>query len=144
MSISISVRTFARPNDIQNACSAAEKILAVQMMKDTAPFVPAKTKAFSNATRVVGKSIIYSGVQANYLYRGFVRVNAKTGKGPAYIPGVGYRYRKGTITKETDRKLNYTKSVNPKATDHWPEKSFEANKEKWERVIRKAVRDYGR
>ena len=46
-------------------------------------------------------------------------VNAATGKGPAYIPNVGYRYRKGTILKATDRPLTYTTSKNPNAGPYW-------------------------
>lgn len=46
---------------------------------------------------------------ATYQYFGKVMVNAATGKGPMNIPGVGLRYRKGTILKATDRDLKYTK-----------------------------------
>lgn len=56
---------------------------------------------------------------ARYLYCGKVMVNAKTGKGPMYIPNVGYRYREGTILKATDRDLTYTKTKNPLAGPFW-------------------------
>lgn len=59
------------------------------------------------------------GPYANYQYHGKVMVNAKTGNGPAYIPGVGLRYKKGTILKVTDRKLEYTKTYNQKAGPFW-------------------------
>ena len=56
---------------------------------------------------------------AKYLYFGKVMVNAKTGKGPAYIPGVGLRYKRGTVLKVTDRPLGYTKTHNEKAGPYW-------------------------
>lgn len=54
-----------------------------------------------------------------YLFYGKKMVNAKTGKGPALIPGVGYRYKKGTILKPTDSPLDYTRTKNPQAGPHW-------------------------
>ena len=56
---------------------------------------------------------------AEYLFEGKKMVNAKTGKGPALIPGVGYRYKKGTTLKRTESPLSYTKTKNPKAGPHW-------------------------
>lgn len=56
---------------------------------------------------------------ARYQYYGKVEVNAKTGKGPAFIPGVGYRYRKGTVLKATERDLNYDLTKHPKAGPFW-------------------------
>ena len=46
-------------------------------------------------------------------------VNSATGKGPAFIPGVGYRYRKGTVLKATERDLNYDLTKHPKAGPFW-------------------------
>ncbi len=54
-----------------------------------------------------------------YLYYGKTTVNHKTGKGAALVPGVGYRYRKGTILRPTGKNLIYTKTKNPKAGPHW-------------------------
>ena len=54
-----------------------------------------------------------------YLYYGKAMVNAKTGKGPALIPGVGFRYRRGTTLKPTQRPLEYTKTKNPMAGPFW-------------------------
>lgn len=56
---------------------------------------------------------------ALYMYYGKVMVNSKTGKGPAFIPGVGYRYRKGTVLKATERDLNYDLTKHPKAGPFW-------------------------
>ena len=59
------------------------------------------------------------GPYAGYQYHGKVMVNEKTGKGPALIPGVGLRYKKGTILKVTDRPLEYTKTHNEQAGAYW-------------------------
>ena len=56
---------------------------------------------------------------ALYMYYGKVMVNSKTGKGPAFIPGIGYRYRKGTVLKATERDLNYDLTKHPKAGPFW-------------------------
>lgn len=54
-----------------------------------------------------------------YLYHGKVMVNAKTGKGSDFVPGVGYRYNNGSVLKATGRDLTYTKTKNPKAGPYW-------------------------
>ena len=59
------------------------------------------------------------GPYAGYQYFGKVMVNAKTGNGPANIPGAGPRYKKGTILKVTDRPLEYTKTHNALAGPRW-------------------------
>ena len=56
---------------------------------------------------------------ALYMYYGKVMVNSETGKGPAFIPGIGYRYRKGTVLKATERDLNYDLTKHPKAGPFW-------------------------
>ena len=82
----------------------------------------------SSATRVLATKLKFIkspteievlGPYAKYQYYGKVMVNAKTGKGPALIPGVGYRYRKGTILKVTSRDLNYSDSYNKDAGPFW-------------------------
>lgn len=65
--------------------------------------------------------IVVLGPYARYQYDGVVMVNARTGKGPALIPGIGYRYRKGTVLKATSRPLNYDTTKHPLAGDKWDE-----------------------
>lgn len=64
---------------------------------------------------------------ARYLHEGKVMVNAKTGKGPSVIPGIGLRWRgKGVKLKETERPLKYTKSTsNPEAGPYWGKRLME-------------------
>lgn len=99
-------------------------------------YMPYRTGATIKLTKIqspVSKPYINTFTRyARYLHEGKVMVNAATGKGPALIPGVGYRYRKGTILKATDRDLNYTKPVdgkghgNPLAGPRWGERLVEA------------------
>lgn len=72
--------------------------------------------------------IVVLGPYAHYQYEGKKMVNAATGKGPALIPGVGYRYKKGTILKVTGENLNYENSRkrNPLAGPHWDKRMMAA------------------
>lgn len=63
--------------------------------------------------------IVVHSPSAVYQYIGKVMVDSQTGKGPAYIPGVGYRFRKGATLKATERDLEYTKDFNPQAGPYW-------------------------
>ena len=69
------------------------------------------------------------GPHSRYQYYGKVMVNAKTGKGPALIPGVGYRYRKGTTLKVTDRDLKYDTTKHPDAGPFWDRRMMAAEKD---------------
>ncbi len=106
-----------------------EKDGAVQMfhtqnvlrrIKRYMPFLTGATYKITVAQTDIRKpEIVTDTPYARYLYRGKVMVNSKTGKGPALIPGVGYRYRKGTTLRPTGRNLVYTKTKNPDAGPHW-------------------------
>lgn len=63
---------------------------------------------------------------AHYQYIGKVMVNAATGKGPMNIPGVGLRYREGTVLKATDRDLQYDTTKNPRAGPYWDRRMMAA------------------
>lgn len=66
---------------------------------------------------------------ARAMYYPNVMVNAKTGKGPGVIPGVGPRFRKGTILKPSDRKWDYATDKNPKAGPYWDKRLMAAEGE---------------
>ena len=66
-----------------------------------------------------GNHIVVLGPYAKYQYYGKVMVDSVTGKGPANIPDVGYRFRKGATLALTDRNLEYTKTFNPQAGPFW-------------------------
>lgn len=124
---------------IARAASTAEKILAVQIMKDTEKFVPALTGNLSQRTHVEGSAIVYPGPYAKYLFYGKKMVNAKTGKGPMVIPGVGPRWPKGATLVATNEDLSFGKGMHPLATSHWIEASKAANMETWERVAGRLI-----
>ena len=73
--------------------------------------------------------IVVQAPQAKYLYYGKVMVNAKTGKGPGYIPNIGYRYRKGTKLCATTRALKYTTTKHPLAGPFWDRRMWAAEGE---------------
>lgn len=72
------------------------------------------TKKSDDETHVF---IDHNCVYARYLYFGNKMVDADTGKGPALIEDVGYRYRKGATlkVKQPVEKLNFQNG----RTDHW-------------------------
>ena len=140
MILKFNVQTNIDPNMIVDACSIAEKKLIVQVMKDTKPYVPALTEAFSNSARIIGKNIVYSGVQARYLYEGKVMIDSETGKGARWLGDeIGYRHRKGAVLIPSERSLNYTTAVHAKAQAHWCEASKADNLEKWRRIAEKLL-----
>lgn len=84
-------------------------------------YMPFRTGALATKSKHIKSSteIEVAAPYALYMYYGKVMVNSKTGKGPAFIPGVGYRYRKGTVLKATERDLNYDLTKHPKAGPFW-------------------------
>lgn len=92
----------------------------LRRIKRYMPFVSGATYKITTLQTNIREPYIVTDVPyGQYLYRGKAMVNSKTGKGPAYIPGVGFRYRKGTVLKPTDRALKYTQTKNPMAGPYW-------------------------
>lgn len=92
----------------------------LRRIKRYMPFLTGATYKITVAQTDIRKPEIVTDVPyARYLYFGKAMVNAKTGKGPALIPGVGYRYKKGTILMPTNRSLEYTHTKNPDAGPEW-------------------------
>lgn len=141
MKIILHVKTISG-TEFHKACKQAETALAVQVLKDTRPFVPALTGVFSNLARVDKNEVVYTGDQVRYLYEGKVMVDAATGKGPMNIPDVGLRWHKGATLTPTEKDLVFTTDMHPKAQAHWMEASYEQNAEKWAAVGEKAVKYY--
>ncbi len=121
------------------ACTKAERILAQQIHKDTEVYVPMLTGTFSRNSRVLGSIIEYVGDQTGYLWAGVKMVNAKTGKGPRVIPGVGPRWPKHAVLAPTSEPLNYTKDFHPKAGPAWMDRSEADNHRRWKTVAEEAV-----
>lgn len=125
---------------LASASESAEHLLAVEIQKDTEPFVPALTKSLVNRTQVKGDMIVYPGPYARYLYYGKVMVDSATGKGPMRIVGDDgsevIRFRKGATLTPTDRPLNIRQDVHPQAQSHWLEGSKAQNLSKWLRIAK--------
>lgn len=109
----------------------AEHIVAIQIQKDTSPFVPALTGALDQRTRVVGNTVIYPGPYARFLYHGKVMVDPETGSSYA---------KKGGTKVVTDKDLVFNKSMHAQAQANWFEASKAQNLEKWVRTADKAVK----
>ena len=109
-------------------------------------YMPYRTGAVSTKLKYV-KSPVEIEVLAPYarpMYYGKVMVNAKTGKGPAFIPGVGYRYKKGAILKATDRDLKYDTTKHPNAGPFWDRRMMAAEKDAIVSDIQAYVRRKGK
>lgn len=138
MKITLKIKVI-KGREFKAACTAAEAVVATQALKDTTPYVPALTGAFSNLARVDGNEIVYTGDQAAYLYAGKVMVD-EMGRHAVYIKDVGWRHRKGAKLHAIDKDLVFTTDMHPKAQAHWMEASYEENAEKWARVGERAVK----
>ena len=116
---------------LASASEKAEHTVAIQVKKDTAPYVPFLTGSLDARTRVDGSKIIYPGPYARYLYYGKLMVDPETGS--SYAP-------KGTTKVLTDKNLVFNKAAHAQAQSHWFESSKAQNLEKWIRVADKAVK----
>lgn len=133
MALKISVHTdmsAALAERLAAASTAAEHTVAVQVAKDTEPYVPALTKSLANRTKVKGGYIIYPGPYARFLYYGKLMIDPETGSAWA---------RKGATKAVTGKNLKFNTAVHSKAQDHWFEASKAQNLDKWKRVARKAM-----
>lgn len=107
------------------AGEGAEHAMAVQMAKDTEPYVPARTKSLANRTIVHNDTIIYPGPYARFLYYGKLMIDPKTGSPFA---------RKGATKDVTEKDLNISTKVHSKAQSYWFEASKAQNLDKWKRA----------
>lgn len=121
---------FSGRNPLEIATPKADHALAVQVAKDTEPFVPALTGSQKNRTQVEGGTITYQGPYARYLYYGKLMVDPATGSPWA---------SKGSHKVLTDRNLVFNTSMHSQAQSHWFEVSKALNEERWLDIYRKAV-----
>ena len=93
-------------------------------------YMPFRSGALATKLKYIKSptEIVVNALHARYQYYGKVMVNSKTGKGPAMIPGVGFRYRKGTTLKVTNRDLEYDTTKNPQAGPFWDKRMMAAEK----------------
>lgn len=140
--ISVDLQKNIDPNLLTGRATKLEKAMAWQIFKDTDPFVPMKTGIFAHALSFVKDNFIfYGGPYARYLYYGNRMVNSLTGKGPMYIPEVGWRWPKGATLRPTDEPLHISTAVHKDATSHWMEASKARNMKKWEKIAARIYTD---
>lgn len=120
--------------NLRDSSDKAEHVVAIQVQKDTSPYVPALTGDLDRRTRVDGPNVIYPGPQSRYLYYGKLMVDPATGS--SYAP-------KGATKVLTDKDLVFNKAMHTQAQSHWFEASKAENLEKWIRIADKAVKRYG-
>ena len=119
---------------LADSCTRAESIVGQQVIKDTAPFVPALTGSLTIRTRLDDNKIIYPGPYARFLYYGKVMVDPQTGS--TFAP-------KGGTKVLTNRDLVFSKAMHPQAQSHWFDASKAQNLDKWIRIAEKAVEKFG-
>lgn len=119
------------PERLKAASEKAEHTVAIQVQKDTSPYVPFLTGSLDQRTRVDGSEVIYPGPYARYLYHRKVMVDPETGS--AYAP-------KGGTKVVTDKNLVFNKAMHSQAQAYWFEASKAENMDKWLRVADKAVK----
>lgn len=119
------------PERLKDASEKAEHTVAIQVQKDTSPYVPFLTGSLDQRTRVDGSEVIYPGPYARYLYHGKVMVDPETGS--AYAP-------KGGTKVVTGKDLVFNKAMHSQAQAYWFEASKAENMDKWLRVADKAVK----
>ncbi len=115
---------------LDEACTEAQHALAVQVEKDTDPFVPMRSGSLSQRAHVIDNVIVYPGPYAHYLYEGVLYVDPETGSPFA---------KKGVSKVATTRPLDIKKTSHKQATSHWFEASKAQNLEKWEKFAAKEI-----
>ena len=116
---------------LAEGCTKAEHTVALQVRKDTSPYVPALTGDLDRRTRVDGSKVIYPGPKSRYLYYEKLMVDPETGS--SYAP-------KGGTKVLTDKDLVFSKAVHGQAQSHWFEASKAENLDNWIRTADKAVK----
>lgn len=117
---------------LKRAGQRAAHAVAVQIQKDTEPFVPARTKSLANRSQVVENRAIYPGPYARFLYYGKLMIDPDTGSAWA---------RYGAAKVVTGKDLDIKTAVHSQAQSHWFEASKAQNMDKWERVAERSVED---
>lgn len=116
---------------LKTASKKAEHTVAIQVQKDTSPYVPALTGDLDRRTKVDGPLVIYPGPESRMLYHGKLMVDPETGS--TYAP-------KGGTKVVTDKDLVFNKAMHSQAQAYWFEASKAENMDKWLRVADKAVK----
>lgn len=117
-------------NDAQFALDSA-------IMTSMQPFMPMDTGQFINRVKdknssLAGTGEVYAAVgpEGRFLYEGKVMIGERSRSVWA---------KKGERKVVTMQPLRFSKSANPRATDHWFEKSRDVDENQWKRVVKKEM-----
>lgn len=102
----------------------AQWLLGEMVLESCKPFMPFLTGSMTQRSHTEdgGRKVIFPGPYARFQYMGKVMVGEVTGSPWA---------RKGERKRVIDRNLQYTKTFNPDATDHWFDAAKARDGEKW-------------
>lgn len=127
-----SMKLHLPKNLLDKRVEKANKWLCEEIIKDTDPFVPARTRALAMNVHRQGNTIVYASPDARFQYYGKVMIDPATGS--TFAP-------KGVRKVLTERDLKYSKAVHKHAQSHWFEASRAVNEGHWREGVRKILTD---
>lgn len=130
--IRYSMKLHLPNNVLDRRVEKANAWLVAEIIKDTDPFVPARTGVLAMNVQRHGHTIVYASPYARFQYYGKVMIDPATGS--TFAP-------KGTRKVLTDRNLKYSKGMHKNARPHWFEASKALNETRWMEGVRKILTD---
>ena len=119
-------------NVLDKRVNKANAWLIEEIIKDTDPFVPARTKVLAMNVQRHGRTIVYASPYARFQYYRKVMIDPATGS--TFAP-------KGVRKVLTERDLKYSKAVHRHAQSHWFEASRAVNEGHWRKGVCKILTD---
>lgn len=130
--IRYSMKLHLPNNVLDRRVEKANAWLVEEIIKDTDPFVPARTRALAMNVQRHGHTIVYASPYARLQY--YVKVMIDPATGSTFAP-------KGVRKVLTERDLQYSKAVHKHAQSHWFEASRAVNEGHWREGVRKILTD---
>lgn len=130
--IRYSMKLHLPNNALDRRVEKANTWLVEEIIKDTDPFVPARTGVLAMNVQRHGHTIVYVSPYARFQYYGKVMIDPATGS--TFAP-------KGVRKVLTERDLKYSKAMHKHAQPHWFEASRAVNEEHWREGVRKILSD---
>lgn len=130
--IRYSMKLHLPNNVLDGRVEKANAWLVEEIIKDTDPFVPARTGVLAMNVQRHGHTIVYASPYARFQYYGKVMIDPATGS--TFAP-------KGVRKVLTERDLKYSKGMHKNARSHWFEASKALNETRWMEGVRKILTD---
>lgn len=130
--IRYSMKLHLPNNVLDRRVEKANAWLVEEIIKDTDPFVPARTKVLAMNVQRHGRTIVYASPYARFQYYRKVMIDPATGS--TFAP-------KGVRKVLTERDLKYSKAVHKHAQSHWFEASRAVNEGHWRKGVCKILTD---